>query len=194
MEEALKKALASPSESTTLITPGNLGSAAYGTSTSTSTTAAATPAQLSALSDMLVSGDKRDALEYASGHGLWSHALVIASSLGPELWKETLNRFIQAELAGEGVAGLRASYSLFAGADPSIGMSSHVLQANIQLRTSLALRVSRTTRARINGEKSSLRWSSMDGRETLLVWMIWRDDSCSVDCSMSLMLGESPLS
>jgi hypothetical protein len=143
---------------------------------------------------MLVSGNKRDAVEYATGHGLWSHALVIASSLGPELWKETLNRFIQAELAGEGVAGLRTSYSLFAGADPSIGMSSNEVQADAQQMTCLALRTSRTTRVRINGEKSSLRSYSMDGREMLLVWMIWRDASCSVDCSMSLMLGESPLS
>lgn len=69
---------------------------------------------------MLASGDKRDAVEYAASHGLWSHALVIASSLGPEVWKETIGRFVKEELATEGVACLKASYTLFAGSDASI--------------------------------------------------------------------------
>jgi hypothetical protein len=77
---------------------------------------------------MLAQGDKRDAVEYAAGHGIWSHALIIASSLGPEVWKETVNRFAKDELASGGLAGLRASYALFAGADATIGASLQPIQ------------------------------------------------------------------
>lgn len=83
------------------------------------------PEQLSTLSDMLVSGEKREAVDYAMSHGLWSHALVIASSQGPEVWKATVSRFIKEEVGGEGVAGLKASYSLFAGSDASTGESAY---------------------------------------------------------------------
>lgn len=125
VEEAMKNALAAPSSSPSLITPGHLGSSAYSSSGTNSSRPVSSPSQLSALSDMLLSGDKRDAVDYASNHGLWSHALVIASSLGPEVWKETVTRFVKEDLATEGSTGLKASYALFAGSDASIGESGY---------------------------------------------------------------------
>jgi hypothetical protein len=156
VEEALKKALATPAESHSFVTPGHLGSAAYPTNSASTTRPVSAPAQLSTLSDMLASGDKREAVEYAATHGLWSHALIIASSLGPDLWKETVNRFIKEEVNGNGVACLTASYALFAGPDSATGESPSWPSADYKSTTCLPLRTSRTIRAKINGGKSSL--------------------------------------
>jgi hypothetical protein len=70
---------------------------------------------------MLSNGDKRDAALYAASNGLWSHALLISSSVDQEFWREIVTRFSSAELhAGvTGSAGLKASYTLFSGAGPT---------------------------------------------------------------------------
>lgn len=70
---------------------------------------------------MLQNGDKRDAVIYASSNGLWSHALVISSSVDQDLWKETVLKFSTAELAGEGLAGIKASYAIFSGSTLTSG-------------------------------------------------------------------------
>jgi hypothetical protein len=87
--------------------------------------AAASPAQLGQLSTMLANGDKRDAALFAANNGLWSHALLISSSVDQEFWREIVSRFSIAELhAGiTGSAALKASYTLFAGAGPTAGQS-----------------------------------------------------------------------
>jgi hypothetical protein len=70
---------------------------------------------MSTLVDLLSTGNKREAAEYAARHALWSHALVIASSVGPDLWRDTVKSFASAELTGEGMGGIKAAYMLFAG-------------------------------------------------------------------------------
>lgn len=74
---------------------------------------------------MLSSGDKRDAALHAASNGLWSHALLISSSVDQEFWREIVSRFSGAELkAGvTGSAGLKASYTLFGGASPTTSTS-----------------------------------------------------------------------
>jgi hypothetical protein len=77
---------------------------------------AATPAQLAQLSEMMLGGNMRGAVEFAANHSLWSHALVISSCVDQELWKDVVLRFSVAELAGRPkTAALRASYAVASG-------------------------------------------------------------------------------
>lgn len=70
-----------------------------------------------------MNGDKREAVQYAAGAGLWSHALIVSSCVDQELWKEIVSRFVAAELGGTttGVAALKASYALFSGSTATSG-------------------------------------------------------------------------
>lgn len=82
--------------------------------------ATATPSQLSQLSSLLLSGEKKDAALFAAEAGLWSHALVISSAVGPDLWREIVTRFTVAEFnKAPDCAGLTAAYSVFSGLQPS---------------------------------------------------------------------------
>ena len=89
-----------------------------------STVARADPVRLNELSNMLSRGDKREAAEYAVKRGLWTHALVISSSVDQELWADTVMRFAQAELNDQpDMAALKASYAVFSGKTASSGKS-----------------------------------------------------------------------
>jgi hypothetical protein len=135
VEDAIRTALQNPSDpsatSTTFSPTSVTGPAANGFNTSlygsnhNAPSAAATPAQLAQLSTMLSNGDKRDAALFAANNGLWSHALLISSSVDQEFWREIVTRFSGAELNGgvAGSAGLKASYTLFAGSSPAASES-----------------------------------------------------------------------
>lgn len=137
VDEALRLALQNPSNpssaSSTFSPTSVAGSSStngfatsiYGAS-SQSSSAGASPAQLSQLSTMLASGDKRDAALYAASQGLWAHALLASSSVDQEFWREMVSRFTSAELqaGSSGSAVLRTSYAIFAGLGPTAGMSS----------------------------------------------------------------------
>ncbi|RDX56664.1 hypothetical protein OH76DRAFT_1426347 [Lentinus brumalis] len=81
--------------------------------------------QLDKIQDLLARGDRRGACHYAADEKLWSHALLIASSIDKECWKEVVTEWIRAELVtdttstqGEVTNGrepLRVAYSLFSG-------------------------------------------------------------------------------
>jgi len=74
---------------------------------------------------MLSRGEKREAAEYAARRGLWSHALVISSSVDQELWADMVMRFAQAELQNHpDMAALKASYAVFSGTTASSGKPS----------------------------------------------------------------------
>ncbi|KAL1413616.1 hypothetical protein Q8F55_001391 [Vanrija albida] len=79
------------------------------------TTARASPAQLEQLSSLLLTGEKREAAQYAASAGLWSHALVISSSVDAALWREMVSRFSVADLGATQTAGLKAAYAIFSG-------------------------------------------------------------------------------
>jgi hypothetical protein len=84
--------------------------------------ARADPARLKDLSDFLSRGEKREAAQYAARRGLWAHALVISSSVDPDLWAEMVSRFAEAELqANPDLAALTASYAVFSGKTASSG-------------------------------------------------------------------------
>lgn len=123
-QEGLIKAL-SNAQSQPLLSPTATSFASqngmYGASASrpAKSAPASTSSQISTLTDLLSTGNKREAVEYASRQSLWPHALIIASSVGPDLWRDTVKQFAEAELTGEGMGGMKAAYLLFAGAGAS---------------------------------------------------------------------------
>ncbi|KAI0079939.1 hypothetical protein K474DRAFT_1638790 [Panus rudis PR-1116 ss-1] len=89
---------------------------------------------LDRLQELLVRGERRAAFQYAADEKLWAHAMVIASSIDKEAWKEVVSEFVRTELASpeavrnalspgapakpatsNGREPLRVAYSLFAG-------------------------------------------------------------------------------
>ncbi|KAF1353429.1 Sec23-binding domain of Sec16-domain-containing protein [Delphinella strobiligena] len=65
----------------------------------------------------LLEGKREDAVWYAAEQRLWSHALLIASVGGPDLWKQVVQEFVRAQVkdAGENAQSLAALYEVFAG-------------------------------------------------------------------------------
>jgi hypothetical protein len=65
----------------------------------------------------LLEGEREKAVWYASEQKLWSHALLIASVAGPEVWKQVVQEFVRSQVkdAGEKSESLAALYEVFAG-------------------------------------------------------------------------------
>ena len=91
---------------------------------------------LDKIQEFLLRGERRQAYCYALDEKLWAHAMIIASSIDKDAWKEVVNEFLKAELgvkeetsqgrsypkikdalpsSTNGREGLRAVYSLFSG-------------------------------------------------------------------------------
>jgi hypothetical protein len=121
VEEALRTALSNTSE-VSMGSGMSFGASAFTASSAQNTSVTADPARLAELSDMLSRGDKREAAEYAVKRGLWSHALIISSSVDQELWADTVMRFAQADLQDQpNMAALKASYAVFSGKTATSG-------------------------------------------------------------------------
>ncbi|KAG7092495.1 hypothetical protein E1B28_008846 [Marasmius oreades] len=96
------------------------------------------PSSLDKIQDFLLRGEKRKAYHYALDQKLWAHAMVIASGIDKEAWKEVVNEFLRMELGSKDMAprpnanlvlsqsqapavttngreGLRVAYSLLSG-------------------------------------------------------------------------------
>ncbi|KAJ6630820.1 Sec23-binding domain of Sec16-domain-containing protein [Mycena sp. CBHHK59/15] len=82
------------------------------------------PSALDKIQEFLVRGERRQAYHYALDERLWAHAMVIASSIDRDAWKETVNEFLRTELGANdnhiatptnGREGLRVAYSLYSG-------------------------------------------------------------------------------
>ncbi|KAJ7097910.1 Sec23-binding domain of Sec16-domain-containing protein [Mycena belliarum] len=94
------------------------------------------PSALDKIQDFLLRGERRKAYHYALDEKLWAHAMIIASSIDRDAWKETVNEFLRTELGAKdnrarapvsipgadtsqsptnGREGLRVAYSLFSG-------------------------------------------------------------------------------
>ncbi|TFK42566.1 Sec23-binding domain of Sec16-domain-containing protein [Crucibulum laeve] len=92
------------------------------------------PSALDRIEDFLLRGERRKAYHFALDEKLWAHAMVIASSIDKEAWKEVVNEFLKNELALKndtstsssmygadssvnfnGRESLRVAYSLFSG-------------------------------------------------------------------------------
>ncbi|KAJ6596911.1 Sec23-binding domain of Sec16-domain-containing protein [Mycena vulgaris] len=102
------------------------------------TTSILRPSALDKIQDFLLRGERRKAYHYALDEKLWAHAMIIASSIDRDAWKETVNEFLRTELGAKdnrprgttslmapsadssqsltnGREGLRVAYSLFSG-------------------------------------------------------------------------------
>ncbi|KAG1782517.1 Sec23-binding domain of Sec16-domain-containing protein [Suillus placidus] len=97
------------------------------------------PSALDKIQEFLVRGERRQAYHYALDEKLWAHAMVIASSIDKEAWKDVVNEFLKGELGvhnaqrmafvgrgkeqvpppSNGREWLRVVYSLFSGQGPT---------------------------------------------------------------------------
>ncbi len=95
---------------------------------------------LDKIEEFLLRGDRRQAYQYAAEEKLWAHAMVIASSIDKESWKEVVHDFLRTELpvkeeldntshlsnghasSPKNRESLRVAYSLFSGQGPAAGM------------------------------------------------------------------------
>ncbi len=90
----------------------------------------ATKEDLAELSQLLLYGKQREAAEFAVNRCLWSHALIISSSIGPDSWAGTIQAFSQASLTNvenksdQTQTVLKAAYSIVAIGDPELASSS----------------------------------------------------------------------
>lgn len=78
---------------------------------------------LDRIQELLAQGERKAAYRYALDERLWAHAMVIASSVDKEAWKEVVNEFIRAELNSQGVtdatgSGRRDTIAAGAGREP----------------------------------------------------------------------------
>jgi hypothetical protein len=98
------------------------------------------PSALDKIQEFLVRGERRQAYHYALDEKLWAHAMVIASSIDKEAWKDVVSEFLKGELGvhdaqrtalvgrgrepvppSNGREWLRVVYSLFSGQGPTAG-------------------------------------------------------------------------
>jgi len=95
---------------------------------------------LDKITDFLIRGERRKAYHYALDEKLWAHAMVIASSVDKDAWKDVVNEFVRAELgrsdqpraatglqvanlqpSSGGREALRVAYNFFAGQGAAAG-------------------------------------------------------------------------
>ncbi len=99
------------------------------------------PSCLDRLQAYLLVGERRQACYYALDQKMWAHAMMIASSLDKEMWKDVTNEFIRSELGttagtehargSNGRESIRVAYSLFSGQGPASGLFSSSVSVTI---------------------------------------------------------------
>jgi hypothetical protein len=103
------------------------------------------PSALDKIQELLLLGDRRQAYQFAMDEKLWAHAMVIASSIDKDSWKEVVNDFLRIELGIKDDVGLsppttfssdpgaarkgnweslRVAYSLFSGQGAASGKTN----------------------------------------------------------------------
>lgn len=109
-----------------------------------------TSTALSKIEELLIRGERKQAYTYALDHKLWAHAMIIASSIDKEAWKEVVNEFLHTELASNEpphsaalsgarssskssthLESLRAAYSLYSGQGSASGPFSPLTSNSI---------------------------------------------------------------
>jgi hypothetical protein len=75
------------------------------------------PMAVEALRKRLLSGDRQGAVFHAMDNRLWSHALIIASTMERSMWGQVVREFVRQEVkpAGENTESLSALYEIFGG-------------------------------------------------------------------------------
>lgn len=111
------------------------------------------PSALVKIQEFLLRGERRQAYHFALDEKLWAHAMIIASSIDKEAWKEVINEFLRSELGPtsdssrlpafprnseaasmsmNGREWLRVAYSLFSGQGPAAGEYTYQLLTIVQ--------------------------------------------------------------
>ncbi|CAO1630454.1 unnamed protein product [Parajaminaea phylloscopi] len=90
----------------------------------TITTHSVTSTHLKQIADMLATGQRREAVQYAMSQKLWAHAMVISSAVDQTTWREVVSQFVEEEIGSPQTSSqvhssLKAAYGLFSGQDPS---------------------------------------------------------------------------
>ncbi|PPR08071.1 hypothetical protein CVT24_010532 [Panaeolus cyanescens] len=112
---------------------------------------------LDKIEEFLLQGERRQAYHYAADEKLWAHALIIASSIDKESWKEVVSEFLRSELTSShgansahqpGRESLKVAYSLFSGQGAAAvqELSSPTLLQKATLRPPVTLAPSVTPR------------------------------------------------
>ena len=105
-------AAAAPSESVGSNDPGISPHAA-----SPRTAAAGKPGAVEELRKILLQGDREKAVWHAVDEQLWAHAMLLASTLDKNIWKQVSQEFVRQEVktCGENTEALASLYQIFAG-------------------------------------------------------------------------------
>jgi hypothetical protein len=86
---------------------------------------------LDRMQELILAGERREAVQLAMKEQMWAHALTIASCVDKDLWRTVVDEFMQHEFAEDaprdGLPGgtasdrqsLRVAYSLFSGQAPT---------------------------------------------------------------------------
>ena len=75
------------------------------------------PEALEGLRKLLLSGEREKAVWHAVDQRLWGHAILLASTLSREIWKQVVQEFVHNEVKtyGDNTESLAALYDIFAG-------------------------------------------------------------------------------
>lgn len=77
---------------------------------------------LDQIQQMLLLGQRHEAVRYATSKRLWSHAFILASSIDKTNWQNVVQQFVEAEMSGQSDrSSLRLAYGLFAGKGGAAG-------------------------------------------------------------------------
>lgn len=137
VEEAIRKVLM-PSLSNTVdasitgfTVPADNGFESHqeiaGNSARSTTTYTVSSQAIDKLQELLLKGQRVAAVQLAMRENLWPHAMIIASCVNKDLWKQVVNCFVRQELGGQvddtvqsnGRESLRVLYSLLSGQGPN---------------------------------------------------------------------------
>ncbi|KAF2156086.1 hypothetical protein K461DRAFT_318705 [Myriangium duriaei CBS 260.36] len=66
---------------------------------------------------LLLEGQRERAVWFATENKLWSHAMLIASTMGPEIWKQLIHEFVKSQVqsSSDSMRSLAAVYEVFGG-------------------------------------------------------------------------------
>lgn len=89
------------------------------------------PEDITNIMTSLTVGDREGALQYSLDQHLWAHALILASSLGPQQWTNTVAEFVREDirhLPAQSARTMALMYRIFSGA--GVDSISEILPAN----------------------------------------------------------------
>lgn len=74
------------------------------------------PEAIEALRKILLQGEQEKAVWYAADQRLWAHALILASTLHPDIWRQVIQEFIRQEIRtlGQNTESLASFYQVLA--------------------------------------------------------------------------------